>query len=233
MNPHQIELSEAEIKAEQASFFTKVYGWMGLALALTGATAWYVASNPSLVAAILMNKSVFYGLMIGELLMVVALAGLINRISSVVAFVIFLVYSVLNGLTFSVIFMAFTMESIASTFFITAGTFVAMSAVGFFTKRDLTGIGQFAIMALIGLIIASVVNIFWSNETFYWITSYAGVIIFVLLTAYDTQKLKKVSLSGLVDEETGRKQAIFGALSLYLDFVNLFLYLLRFMGNRK
>jgi FtsH-binding integral membrane protein len=145
----------------------------------------------------------------------------------------FLLYSVLNGLTMSVIFMAYTSSSIATTFYITAGTFAAMSIYGYTTKRDLTSIGNMAFMALIGIIIASIVNIFLQNEMMYWIISYLGVAIFVGLVAYDTQKLKEIGSRGFVNEEGMEKSAIMGALSLYLDFINLFLFLLRIFGDRR
>ena len=157
----------------------------------------------------------------------------IHKLSRNAAIAAFLVYSVLNGLTMSVIFLAYTSNSIATTFYITAGTFAAMSFYGYTTKRDLTSIGNMAFMALIGIIIASVVNMFLQNEMMYWIISYLGVAIFVGLIAYDTQKLKEIGSRGFTSEDNMEKTSIMGALSLYLDFVNLFLFLLRIFGNRK
>ena len=158
---------------------------------------------------------------------------MIHKLSSYNAILLFLLYAVLNGLTFSVIFLVYTSESISSTFLITAGTFGAMSAYGFFTKKDLTKIGSLAMMALIGIIIASVVNMFFKNEMIHWIITYLGVAIFVGLTAYDTQKLKSIAANGFENEESMEKSAIIGALTLYLDFINLFLFLLRIFGTRK
>jgi FtsH-binding integral membrane protein len=164
---------------------------------------------------------------------VIYLTRSINKLSRNAAIAAFLVYSVLNGLTMSVIFLVYTSNSIATTFYITAGTFAAMSFYGYTTKRDLTSIGNMAFMALIGIIIASVVNMFLQNEMMYWIISYLGVAIFVGLIAYDTQKLKEIGSRGFVSEDNMEKTSIMGALSLYLDFVNLFLFLLRIFGNRK
>jgi uncharacterized protein len=159
--------------------------------------------------------------------------GWVMKMSSSTATAIFLGYAILNGLTISVIFLLFTAESIASTFFITAGTFAIMSALGYFTNTDLTGLGNMLIMALIGLIIASVINLYYQNDTLDWITTYAGILIFVGLIAYDTQKIKKINIIGNEGTEEDKKEAIIGALSLYLDFINLFLRLLRLLGKRK
>ena len=144
----------------------------------------------------------------------------------------FLAYSFLNGLTLSVVFLAYTKSSIASTFFVTAGTFAAMSLYGYFTKKDLSSWGNLFFMALIGLIIATIVNVFWANTTLYWITTYAGVLIFVGLTAYDTNRIKQMLANQEVNEGT-QKLALLGALTLYLDFINMFLYLLRIFGDRR
>lgn len=206
---------------------------MALALFITGLIAYYTASNPQLFNAIVSSRLLFFGLIIGELALVVYLSRAINTMSRNMAIGAFLVYSVLNGLTMSVIFMAYTSSSIATTFYITAGTFAAMSIYGYTTKRDLTSIGNMAFMALIGIIIASIVNMFLQNEMMYWIISYLGVAIFVGLVAYDTQKLKEIGNRGFVSEEGMEKSAIMGALSLYLDFINLFLFLLRIFGDRR
>jgi FtsH-binding integral membrane protein len=157
----------------------------------------------------------------------------ITNISSNMAIGLFMLYSALNGLTLSAILLVYTASSIASTFFITAGTFGAMSIYGYFTKKDLTSWGNLLFMALIGLIVASIVNIFWASSTMYWIITYAGVLIFVGLTAYDTQKIKNMSLELDAESEEGRKGAIMGALALYLDFINLFILLLRIFGDRR
>jgi len=221
------------IKSYQAVFITKVYNWMALALLVTGVVAYYTATTPQLMNAIIGSKILFFGLIIGELGLVIYLTRSINKLSRNTAIAAFLIYSVLNGLTMSVIFLAYTSNSIATTFYITAGTFAAMSFYGYTTKRDLTSIGNMAFMALIGIIIASVVNMFLQNEMMYWIISYLGVAIFVGLIAYDTQKLKEIGSRGFVDEDNMEKTSIMGALSLYLDFVNLFLFLLRIFGDRK
>ena len=177
----------------------------------------------------MLNLPVFYGLLIAELAMVWGFSALVNRISTVAAGAMFFTYAIMNGLTLSIIFLAYTSESIASTFFITAGTFGAMSAFGYVTKRDLTGVGSFAMMGFFGLLIASVVNIFLQSTMIYWLTTFVGVIVFTALAAYDTQKIKQLDVGG----EAGDKGAIHGALILYLDFINLFLFLLRLLGRRK
>lgn len=221
------------IKSYQAVFVTKVYNWMALALFITGLVSYYTASSPALFNTIVSSKILFFGLIIGELALVVYLSRAIRTMSQTAAISAFLLYSVLNGLTMSVIFMAYTMTSIATTFYITAGTFTAMSIYGYTTKKDLTSIGNMAFMALIGIIIASVVNMFLQNDMMYWIISYLGVAIFVGLTAYDTQKIKEIGNQGFVNEQSMEKSAILGALTLYLDFINLFLFLLRIFGDRK
>lgn len=217
-----------------AMLMRKVYTWMALALALTGLTAFYCAHNTNIVYAIVTNQLLFWGLIIAEFAAVIYLTARIERMSFATAGIVFLVYSVLNGVLFSTIFLAYTMGSIASTFFITAGTFGAMSLVGYFIKKDLSAIGRFLMMALIGLIIATVVNIFIQSSGLMWICTYAGVLIFSGLTAYDTQKIKHMFLMhGAEMNESTMKLALMGSLTLYLDFINLFLYLLRIFGDRK
>lgn len=216
-----------------AAFFPKVYGWMTAGLALTALAALFTLTSEGLLQLIFGNRLVFYGLIFGELGLVIAMSAAINRISATVATLMFLLYSALNGITFAGIFLVYTQSSITSTFLVSAGTFGAMSLYGMATRRDLTGWGSFLFMGLIGIIIASVVNIFLHSAMITWITSYLGVFIFVGLTAYDTQKLKRLSEAGFADEESRRKSAILGALTLYLDFINLFLMLLRIMGNRR
>lgn len=222
-----------DIKAGLASFINRVYNWMTLALLITGLTAYVVAGTPELVMAIISNQILFYGLLIGELLLVGYLSGAINKLSSINATALFLVYSAMNGLTLSVIFLVYTSESLAGTFFICAGTFAAMSLYGYYTKKDLTRIGNIAFMLLIGIIIASIANFFMKSEMLYWIVTYLGVFIFIGLIAYDTQKIKRIYHEGFEGEETEKKGAILGALRLYLDFINLFLFLLRIFGRRK
>lgn len=217
-----------------STLMKSVYVWMTLALAVTGMTAAYVAGNLPLMSAILSNRILFFGIIIAELAMVWTLSARIDRLSFATSGLLFALYSILNGVTMSVLFVAFTSASIAQTFFITAGTFGAMSLVGFTTKKDLTSMGSLFFMALIGLIIASLVNIFWQNSVLYWIISYVGVLLFVGLTAYDTQKIKQmVYAHGNEVNETTQKLALLGSLTLYLDFINLFIYLLRILGDRK
>ena len=222
---------QASIEAEQARFITKVYGWMSIGLALTGTVAYFVASSPILLQMIFGNRLVFWGLVIGELLMVGYLAAAVTRMSAATATLVYMLYAVLNGVTLSGIFIMYTGASIVGTFLITGGTFAAMSAYGYFTKQDLTRAGNLLFMALIGLVIASVVNIFFRNPIMYWIITYAGILIFVGLAAYDTQKIKQMNIIGNEGTEEDHKEAIMGALTLYLDFINLFLYLLRLFGR--
>jgi len=226
-------ITRAPATTAASSFFPQVYGWMTAGLGLTAMVALLTISSESMLGMIFGNKMVFFGLIFGELGLVIALSAAINRISASAATLMFLLYSALNGVTFAAIFMIYTRGSIASTFFVAAGTFAAMSVYGRVTKRDLTGWGSFFFMGLIGIIIASVVNIFLHSEMLYWITSYIGVFVFVGLTAYDTQKIKKIGQAGFADGESRQKAAILGALRLYLDFINLFLMLLRVMGNRR
>ena len=216
-----------------ASFLPKVYGWMTAGLALTAMASVFTLSSEGLLQLIFGNRLVFYGLIIGELGLVIAMSAAINRISSLTATLMFLLYSALNGVTFASIFLVYTQSSIASTFLVASGTFAAMSLFGYATKRDLAGWGSFLFMGLIGIIIASLVNLFLHSAMITWITSYLGVFIFVGLTAYDTQKLKRIGAGGFADDESRKKAAILGALTLYLDFINLFLMLLRIMGNRR
>jgi hypothetical protein len=233
MDNYKYILDADQAERDQAAFITKVYGWMSMALITTALVALFTVNTPALLELVFSNRLVFYGLLIGELLLVGSLSMAVNRMSASTATLIFIAYSCLNGLTFSVIFLAFTAGSIVSTFLVTAGTFAAMSVYGYVTKRDLTTMGNLLGMALIGLVIASIVNIFWANSTLYWITTYAGVLIFTGLVAYDTQKIKNMNMAGLEGTDVEKKGAIMGALKLYLDFVNLFLMLLRLLGDRK
>lgn len=228
-----LNITQADAAATTQRFFVKVYTWMTIALVLTGLTALYVASSPALINAIFSNTILFYGLIIGELLLVGSLVGWINRMSSQTAMAIFVGYSVLNGLTLSMIFIIYTAGSIASTFFVTAGTFGLMSLYGYLTKSDLTKIGNILVMALIGIVLASLVNMFLKSEMLYWIVTYVGVLVFVGLIAYDTQKIKKMSAYTVDGSDEQQKGAILGALTLYLDFINLFLLLLRILGRRN
>lgn len=224
---------ELYLSAAFPALMRKVYLWMTMALVITGFTAYGVATSPAILSAILMNKMLFFGLIIGEFALVIGLSAAINRLSLSVATLMFVLYSVINGATLSVIFLAYTMSSIANVFFITAGTFAAMAFVGYTTKKDLSGMGKMLMMALIGLIIATVVNLFLRSTGLQLIVSYIGVLVFVGLTAYDTQKIKQMLMMAEDTGETAQKIALLGALSLYLDFVNLFLYLLRIFGKRE
>ena len=216
-------------------FVRSVYNWMAVGLCLTGFVAFYVSNNETLLRLIFGNPIVFFVLILAELGMVFPIAGMVNKMSAGTATSLFVIYSALNGVTLSFIFLAYTRTSIVSTFFICAGTFIACSIYGWTTKRDLTSIGGFLMMGLIGIIIASLVNMFIGSSAISMIISYIGVIVFVGLTAYDTQKLKNMALTqpaGL-DGAVVRKGAILGALSLYLDFINLFLMLLRIFGAAR
>ena len=211
----------------------KVFVWMTLALAITGLTAYGVATSPTILSLIFSSKVTFFGLIIAEFALVFAISGAINRLSLSTATMLFILYSVINGATLSTIFFAFSVATIGKVFFITAGTFGAMALVGYTTKTDLTSMGKLLFMALLGIIIASVVNMFVGSSGLDLILSYVGVLVFVGLTAYDTQKIKQMCQSAPDAGESTQKLALIGALSLYLDFINLFLYLLRIFGNNR
>ncbi len=229
-----IEITSTEQKTAQATLFKNVYIWMALALTVTGLTAFFVANSETLLRAVYGNQFLFYVILLAPIGLVWYMSAKIDSLSLNTATILFIIYSVLNGLTFSFIFLVYTASSIASTFFITAGTFAAMALIGTFTKKDLSSMGRILLMALIGLIIASLVNLFMKNSTMDLIISYAGVVIFVGLTAFDAQKIKRmINEHGNEVNESTQKIALLGALTLYLDFINLFLYLLRLMGSRK
>ncbi len=211
----------------------KVFVWMTLALAITGLTAYGVATSPTILSLIFSSKVTFFGLIIAEFALVFAISGAINRLSLSTATMLFILYSVINGATLSTIFFAFSVATIGKVFFITAGTFGAMALVGYTTKTDLTSMGKLLFMALLGIIIASVVNMFVASSGLDLILSYVGVLVFVGLTAYDTQKIKQMCQAAPDAGESSQKLALIGALSLYLDFINLFLYLLRIFGNNR
>lgn len=224
---------ELYLSAAFPALMRKVYLWMTMALVITGFTAYGVATSPAILSAILMNKMLFFGLIIGEFALVIGLSAAINRLSLSTATLMFVLYSVINGATLSVIFLAYTLSSIANVFFITAGTFAVMAFIGYTTKKDLSGMGKMLMMALIGLIIATVVNLFLRSTGLQLIVSYIGVLVFVGLTAYDTQKIKQMLMMAEDTGETAQKIALLGALSLYLDFVNMFLYMLRIFGKEE
>lgn len=211
----------------------KVYVWMTLALVITGMTAYYVATNETIMMTILTNRILFYGLLFAELGLVMGVSAAINRLSLLTATLLFILYSIINGATLSMIFLAFDIASIAKVFFITAGTFGAMAVIGYTTKADLSSLGRILFMALIGLIIATLANMFFKSDGLTMILSYIGVLVFVGLTAWDSQKIKKMLMQAPDVDESTQKLALLGALTLYLDFVNLFLYMLRIFGNRR
>lgn len=224
---------ELEMSLAFPALIRKVYVWMALALVITGFTAYYVASNETLITAIVTNQVLFWGLVIGELALVFGLSAAINKLSLTTATLLFVLYSVINGVTMSFIFLLYTFSSITSVFFITAGTFAAMALFGYFTKTDLTSMGKILMMALIGIIIATIVNIFTKSTGLAMILNYLGVLVFVGLTAYDSQKIKQMLLMAPDAGEGAQKLALLGALSLYLDFINLFIHLLRILGTRR
>jgi len=233
MNTVSIPKQRTEVLVND--FVRSVYNWMFVGLTLTGLIAYYVSTNDAIKQLVFGNRIIFFGLIIAELAMVFSLAGFVNRMSSGAATALFVVYSALNGVTLSFIFMVYAQASIVSTFFICAGTFLVCSIFGWTTKRDLTSLGGFLAMGLIGVIIASLVNMFIRSNAMTMIISYIGVLVFVGLTAYDTQKLKQMALTQPdgVEGAVVRKAAILGALSLYLDFINLFLLLLRIFGGSR
>ncbi|MGM9703615.1 MAG: Bax inhibitor-1/YccA family protein [Prevotella sp.] len=224
---------ELSLSAAFPVLMRKVYVWMTLAMVLTGVTAYGVATSPGIMMAIATNKILFFGLIIAEFALVFGVSGAINRLSLTTATLMFVAYSVINGALLSFLFLAYTMSSITSVFFITAGTFAVMAFIGYTTKKDLTSIGRMLFMALIGIIIATLVNMFVGSTGLSMIISYVGVLIFVGLTAYDSQKIKEMLVVAGDHGEAGQKLALLGALTLYLDFINLFIYLLRIFGQRR
>ena len=221
------------VAAEQQRFMVRVYNWMTTGLGITGLVAYTAADTPSLTSALLENPLIAIVLVIAQIGLVFWLAARVMQMSVQQATGIFVLYAALTGVTFSVVFLTYTASSITSTFLVTAGTFAAMSFYGYTTKKDLTSWGSFFFMGLIGIIIASVVNIFLQSSAMYWVITYAGVLIFIGLTAYDTQKIKEMNILGNEGTDEDTKEASRGALSLYLDFINLFLMLLRIMGDRR
>lgn len=221
-------------KSAYRTLFRNVYIWMTLALSITGFTAFVVASSPTLVNLIFGSNISYYLLLFAPLGLVWYLSANINKISATTATIFFIIYSAMIGLTLSFIFLVYTSGSIALTFFVTAGTFGVMAFLGTVTKMDLSKLGNILFMALIGLLIASIANFFMESQMFYWIVTYLGVLIFVGLTVYDSHKIKKaLQAHGYEVNETTQKIALMGALNLYLDFLNMFLFLLRILGSRK
>lgn len=228
-----IEEKEGMVSLAFPALMRKVYLWMTLALVITGFTAFGIASNPGIAYAIVTNRLLFWGLVIAEFGLVIGISGAINKLSAVTATLLFVLYSIVNGATLSVIFMAYTMSSIASVFFITAGLFGVMAFIGYTTKTDLTSIGKILFMALIGIILATIVNLFVGSSMLNMIVSYIGVVIFTGLTAYDSQKIKSMLYNADSMDEGMQKIALLGSLTLYLDFINLFLMLLRIFGGNR
>lgn len=211
----------------------KVYVWMTLALVITGLTAYGIANSPGLFYAIVSNQFLFWGLVIGEFALVLGINSAIHRLSITTATLLFILYSVVNGATLSVIFMVYALTSIANVFFITAGTFAVMAFIGYTTRKDLTSLGRMLFMGLIGIIIATVVNIFLGSSMLNMIVSYVGILVFIGLTAYDSQKIKRLLYTADSTDESAQKIALLGSLTLYLDFINLFLMLLRIFGGNR
>jgi len=231
----QIDMTSADQRAVGGlrHYMQLVFGWMSLGLAVTGACGAYMASDPHMIVNLMRNHVLFYGLMIAQVGIVMVLSFMVKSMEASTAKFAFLFYAALTGVTMSVIFLVFTSSSIASTFFLTAGVFGLMSAYGYFTKADLTTLGNLCLMGLLGIILASVVNIWLHSPAVQWATTYIGILIFTGLTAYDTQKIKRLYSSEADGTDLETKAAILGALTLYLDFVNLFLMLLQFFGNRR
>ncbi len=221
------------IAAEQQRFMVRVYNWMAAGLALTGIMALYISSSETMTQLIFGNRAIPIILIVIQLGLVIYLSGWAHKMSASQATGIFLLYAGLTGVTLSVIFLVYTTSSIASTFFVTAGTFGALSMYGYVTKKDLSGFGQFLFMGLIGLILSRVANMFIASASFDSALNIIGVLIFAGLTVYDTQKIKRMNILGNEGTDEDTKEAIVGALTLYLDFINLFLHLLRIMGDRR
>lgn len=233
MENRPFDLELGKVAVSERSFLSQVYFWMAMGLALTGSVAGWMALNPSLIVAFSRNMGLFFMTALVQLGIVIWLSSQIMNISLLTATIGFGIYATLNGVIFSSIFLIYTGASIATTFFATAGMFGVISLYGFTTKRDLSSAGNLAFMMLIGLILASLINLFFKSPVFYWILTYVGIGIFTVLTAYETQKLKMIHQQGFQSGETLKKIALSGALSLYLDFINLFLLLLRIMGRRR
>jgi FtsH-binding integral membrane protein len=226
-SPHLADVRDERVGA----FLSKVYGWMFFGLLTTAVTAFAVAASPAIVEIVFLNRLVFWGLLIAQLGLVFYLSARVDKLSPATAAGLFILYSALTGVTSSVILLLYTGASITSTFIITAGMFGATAFFGTVTKRSLAGMGQFLFMGLIGLILASIVGIFWHSDALQFVISVVGVLVFTGLTAWDAQRLKQMAVA-LPDGRVGA-YAVVGALSLYLDFINLFFFLLRFTGSRR
>lgn len=221
----------AHDEARVAAFLRNVYGWMCVGLAITAGTAWFVANTPGLAQTIATNRLAFWGLLIAQFGIVIYLSARVQKLAPATAALLFVVYSALTGAFLSFVLLLFTTQSITSTFLVTGGMFGALALYGTVTRRDLSGLGQFAGMGLIGVVIASLVGVFWQNDMFQFVLSVCGVVVFTALTAWDAKRLKAMALA-LPEGQTG-SYAVVGALRLYLDFINLFLFLLRLFGRRR
>src|SRR5262245_51459741 len=232
MTPASAFATAGAVSEERVTaFLRKVYGWMCVGLGVTAGVALAVASSPALVQAVFGNRILFFGLVLGQLGLVFFLSARVEKLAANTAAGLFLLYSALTGVIFASIFLLYTGTSIATTFLVTAGMFGALAIYGTTTKRSLAGVGQFVFMGLIGLILASLVGIFVKSEGLQFVISIVGVIVFTGLTAWDAQRLKAMAVA--VPEGRIGSYAVVGALRLYLDFINLFLFLLRFLGGRR
>jgi hypothetical protein len=234
MTAQALPMTEVQISETFAAILRRVYLWMGIGLYLTAGVAFFVA-NTSLITIIVENTVLFYGLLLGELALVVVLSAAINRLSPTAAVALFLLYAVLNGATLSVIFLVYTLTDITLAFASTATLFTAMSLIGYFVRMDLSRLGSFLMMGLVGLVIATFLNLFLANSSLMWVTTYAGIALFIGLTVYDTQRIKRTVMTALAagDERVVSRLGLLGALTLYLDFINLFLLILRLLGRRR
>lgn len=227
-------LGESSVASRVQTFMTQVYGWMTCGLLLTAFISWYAIRTPAVLGAILSSRYTFLGLIIAQLAVVLVLSGLVHKMSARLATALFMLYSALTGLTLTSIFLVYTYTSIATAFIVSAAMFGVMTAYGALTKRDLSKIGSLLFMALIGIVIASLVNFWLKSPGLMWAITYVGVVVFVGLTAYDTQKLRRMGQSiDMQDSSLLRRYSIVGALTLYLDFINLFMLLLRIFGARR
>ncbi|HZW61517.1 MAG TPA: Bax inhibitor-1/YccA family protein [Candidatus Babeliales bacterium] len=232
-NDYKTSVEDYIMQGDIANFIYKVYGWMAIALTITASVAYYISTMPVIAQTIFSNPFLLIGLFIAQLGVVVAISGFVNRLNYSTAVALFLVYAASVGLTFSVIFLHYTFASIALTFLITAGMFGAMCLYGYFTKADLSSWGSIGLMLMVGLIIGFLANLYFKNPMLDYILSGIGVIVFTGLTAFDMQKIKQLGYHLLSDYEMLQKVSVLGALTLYLDFINLFIMLLRFTGRSR
>lgn len=231
-NNNSNEIAASYSTESARKFMIRVYNWMTIGLAITGVISFLFAYTPQTRNLIMTSPGLLWIAIILQLVVVIAMSAAVNKISASTATIGFIIYSLLTGITLSTIFFVFKIETIASAFFVCAGMYLAMSIFGYLTKRSLSGLGSFMMMGLFGLIIASIVNLFVASSTLYWMINYVGVLVFAGLTAFDTQKIKEMSYQ-VEGDEMSKKAAIFGSLTLYLDFINLFLFLLRIFGGSR